>query len=568
MNRFLLFLILTAHSLNAQVCDPIELYPSAFDSLQTSQTKVRIHNSNTFWQLGDYVTDQDSLAGENPRVTFGGSLWMAAKRNDTLVVAAGLFGPSYDGGADFFPGPMFSPTDSALCGNWDRIFPANRADIEAHRADFADNGQIDNPIPVEIIGWPGRGNEQFVDIHGFELPDRELAPFVDVNGDGRYQPSQGDYPAIKGDQALWWIMNDAIAPRLTFGAPLKVEIGMMAYVYLGDSPGYLPYSTFYDCRITNRGTALLESTHIGTFVFPQLGCFTDDSYGCFPDKQFFYVHNQGEQDDPNCPPSVSSFVGPSPLQSYQYLETPANSVGIQNGLSAFLVYLNSDVPTPMTMPDTRLEHFNNLSGQWKDGTPMEIGGAGWMQDGETTRHLFNNDSIDGVPWTMCNFLTGFSIGGNIMGASGPFTIYPGQSVGFSFASQTHFNIAYTGECPGLDPVIMTAMDLQPFYNTNDSIFEATATYGDPLTNTEEIATSEIQLLLYPNPATNQFSIKTEQAISTLKVYNTKGQLMANITGKEQVLITTIDCRQWPNGVYYYQAYGLAGELWDGKIVKQ
>ena len=38
--------------------------------------------------------------------------------------------------------------------------------------------------------------------------NRNLAPFVDQKGDGIYDPTEGDYPDIEGDQAIWWVMND------------------------------------------------------------------------------------------------------------------------------------------------------------------------------------------------------------------------------------------------------------------------------------------------------------------------------------------------------------------------
>ena len=35
-----------------------------------------------------------------------------------------------------------------------------------------------------------------------------LAPFVDVDYDGLYNPALGDYPDVMGDQAIFFIFND------------------------------------------------------------------------------------------------------------------------------------------------------------------------------------------------------------------------------------------------------------------------------------------------------------------------------------------------------------------------
>ncbi len=40
------------------------------------------------------------------------------------------------------------------------------------------------------------------------IPNLELAPFIDVDNDGIYNPNQGHYPDLKGDQAIWMVFND------------------------------------------------------------------------------------------------------------------------------------------------------------------------------------------------------------------------------------------------------------------------------------------------------------------------------------------------------------------------
>ena len=81
----------------------------------------------------------------------------------------------------YWPGPLNE--DGSItnddCNNWDRLFKVNRTDIDNFESDYADNQQLDNPIPESILGWPGKGNPNFSTIHGFELPNTVagLAPF-------------------------------------------------------------------------------------------------------------------------------------------------------------------------------------------------------------------------------------------------------------------------------------------------------------------------------------------------------------------------------------------------------
>jgi hypothetical protein len=109
-------------------------------------------------------------------------------------------------GTSFRPGPK---ANNIICTEWDRFWKVDLSAIEMHISDYADNGIIDNPIE-QIYDWPARGNEHFRDRLDYDLPNSKspLAPFIDLNGNARYEPSLGEYPAIKGDQYVWWIIHD------------------------------------------------------------------------------------------------------------------------------------------------------------------------------------------------------------------------------------------------------------------------------------------------------------------------------------------------------------------------
>ena len=69
-------------------------------------------------------------------------------------------------------------------------------------------------VPEAILYWPARGNIYINDLTGMGVADmnRELAPFeerFDEDPDGIYDPVDGDVPFIFGDEAIWYVMNDA-----------------------------------------------------------------------------------------------------------------------------------------------------------------------------------------------------------------------------------------------------------------------------------------------------------------------------------------------------------------------
>ncbi len=80
--------------------------------------------------------------------------------------------------------------DSAYDVYWTRVWKLSKQEIEYHQTHWWETGYQ----PVEtILTWPGNGyttNEQMY----------KIAPFYDNNNDGVYNPTNGDYPVIKGDE--------------------------------------------------------------------------------------------------------------------------------------------------------------------------------------------------------------------------------------------------------------------------------------------------------------------------------------------------------------------------------
>jgi hypothetical protein len=83
--------------------------------------------------------------------------------------------------------------------NYDKIWKVSYTDINNFITAFNSGSVVATP---DMLTWPA---------HGSGNNSRNLAPFVDYNGDGIYNPNDGDYPKIKGDQTLYFIFNDKLA---------------------------------------------------------------------------------------------------------------------------------------------------------------------------------------------------------------------------------------------------------------------------------------------------------------------------------------------------------------------
>ncbi len=109
--------------------------------------------------------------------------------------------------------------DSEIFEDVNLVWKVTKANIEAHLADFNDNGIVDNPL-ASIFGFPGRGNEFFTDYYPIFLPVNALGigPFLDLDNNGFYEPDEGEYPIVQirgcedesfiADEMLWFSYHD------------------------------------------------------------------------------------------------------------------------------------------------------------------------------------------------------------------------------------------------------------------------------------------------------------------------------------------------------------------------
>jgi hypothetical protein len=247
----------------AQNCAP------ATSSVQLDINNVRclIHNGgDMWWDL------RDNPRYEIPKVPpgvpaihsmFASSVWVggydAAGR---LRLAAQTYRQS---GSDYYPGPLSlqGTTDASTCQKWDKHFVITRQEIDAFRAAYQAN-----PNNVNLGNFPNVANWPAINTDpGFE---RFLAPFVDVNNDGDYTPSAGDYPDVLGDMAIWWVFNDKGNVHTETGAAqIGMEVQALAFAFATTDD--INNMTFYKYKLINRGTLALTQTYMAVWVDADLG---------------------------------------------------------------------------------------------------------------------------------------------------------------------------------------------------------------------------------------------------------------------------------------------------------
>lgn len=540
---------------DSQSCDA----PLAQRDLAANNARARLLTGGDLWWDGSdsrYIIPNAAPGALEISALFAGALWMGGldpARN--LKLAAQTYGRSF-GSHDYWPGPLdfgTGTTDEEVCGNWDLIFNVLREDIETHIADYEDNGQVDGPIPESLRGWPGRGNPMFFSVHGFNLLNtgQFLAPFFDRDGDGIYNPQQGDYPAVRGDEANWWVFNDnGNIHTVSQGDPIQMEIQATAFAF-ASSESYLNNSTFYEYSLIYRGAEPIDSFFLSLWVDPDLGCFSDDYIGCLPEEGLAFAYN-GDAFDEDCY-GLNGYGDQIPIVGIKVLKSLVRPGGEDGApFSSFMYYLNSTPGTPSgtSGPSSTLGFYHFMTGRWDDGSPLTLGGNGYQTGGAPHPYAFDGSPVDGLPWTECNANT-VPDDRRFLMSFGPITLQPGEIREFAFAVVWVPDQAYP--CPGLS-------DLQEEADAVESFYESL-----PVSTQEEPALPRASVRCSPNPMRESTALQADAPIREVYLYSSQGQLLNAYTGLNAPSFT-LHRQGLAAGLYFYRVVLKDGSAATGKLL--
>ena len=426
------------HLANAQ---KITLEPRQEDNFRAgcissiSQTDLNINNvrarlragGDMWWDgsLPQYVVPNVDPASGEPEIVslYSGAIWLGAYDDGgNLILAAQTYRGS---GNDYWTGPLdpeLGTIQKSDCERWDQHFTVYGDDITALRGDYLDpiNPGVQNTPSKGLLGWPGRGNPHFLTIHGFDIREynQDLAPFIDANSDGIYDPYDGDHPVIEvtgcdgsnyfnpvyADQMTWWVYNDnGNLHTQTDGLPMKMEIQATAFGYR--TTDAINNQTFYRYKLLNRNKLALNDTYFSLWTDPDLGCRADDYIGCDTVTGMGYVYNSDANDDNPCA-GLPGYGSKIPALGVDYFRGPLDSAGNQIGLSSFQYHIIS-VTDPKGIPQSAIGYYRLISGFWSNGTPITAGGDGYNPGNnvtEPTPYVFPSfpDEQGAGVWSMCS----------------------------------------------------------------------------------------------------------------------------------------------------------------------
>lgn len=494
------------------------------DSLNVNNLNVRMMVHGDMWfDPATYEPHCKFPANDQRSLHIASSLWMGAfDPVGDLHVAAQTYRQA---GSDYWPGPLDASgmLDYATSAKWAKLWKVTRDEIAYHKTNVSRT--VFN-TPLSILSWPAKGNTNAAGKGGAALTiDREMAPFVDLNADGTYQPLNGEYPDFRGDAALFWVFNDNGPTHTeTNGVPLKVEVHAMAYAYKRSTP--IDNVVYYDYTIENRSSVDYSQFRMAVWDDVDLGYYLDD-YICFDSaRRMGIVYNATNDDGASAGHPPSAYGANPPASGITMIRVPGDVGTTFVPMGSFTNY-NNDA-SPQGNPVLPAEYDNYLRARMRSG-------AHFQENGVNVDYVYS-----GVP-----SVTGDSSEcekANIPGdrrvviATRSFPLPAGQKERLVYALVAS---AAAGGCPsvnlnGLNTVADTAWNV----------------YHDPLPElgVNDHTAGLRKISIYPNPAHDVLEIDGAQQGATVVVTNVLGATVASATfdwaGAFKVYV-----KELPAGVY-------------------
>lgn len=291
--------------------------PSALSFIENQYIKAGVSNMGDFYPgvIGgniEYpkrtpIEITNGVRAKSP--IFSGSVWISSKTNGNISFS----GDRYRSNSHFLPGPirlLDGIVDLQNCQQFDRVWIAKTQDIKDHITKWMSGPTPLTNINNSILDWPAKGNKRYTIV---PIED-DLAPFVDVNSNGIYDPENGDYPNIKGDEAHFTVVNDISTGRMD--SPMikavGVEMQTLTYIYYSTIINDLGTSIFHECKIIKKTAGTANDFIFSFFVDSDLGNFNDDYIGCDTLSNSGFTYNADSYDEGvylnNPPVVITSFM--------------------------------------------------------------------------------------------------------------------------------------------------------------------------------------------------------------------------------------------------------------------
>ncbi|MEA3477352.1 MAG: T9SS type A sorting domain-containing protein [Bacteroidota bacterium] len=350
----------------------VKFINNAFNTLSVNNLNASFNARGNHHRVSDSNDNTDFLVfdkGHQKSLIESFVLWIGGKDEEgTIHLAAESDWDNQSN--DFWMGPVAEQYNVEYFEKWSRIWKVSKNDITYHQEHWRDPYYQ----PMEVLAtWPGGGDH-------YVRETTQFAPYHDYNKDGIYNPDNGDYPLIRGDEALFFVYNDDVMQHATEGRKLGVEIRGMAYAYHCPDNDALSNAIFVHYEIINRSDTTYYDTYLGVYGNMSIGSGTDDYIECDVMRNSFYGFNGDAIDGEEA--GSMNFGQFAPAQSLTILGGPMMD-NERLGMKTFITYHLDQPQYYCDPPRFYYAYYLNMMGYWRDGTRMEYGGKGHAGSGSS-----------------------------------------------------------------------------------------------------------------------------------------------------------------------------------------
>lgn len=380
--------------------------------------------------------------------------------------------------------------------------------IDRHRTLFNDSSYV---APESITKWPAKGDSTLGE-------PSDLAPFIDVNNNGCYDPENGDYPVIKGDEAIYWINRPPETSALN-----DLEYHYMVYTMNNPNVDSIKRTLFVDYTVINRSNTAYDSIKVGIHLDTDIGGASDDYVGCDSLNNIMYGYNSDSHDGSSN--GQPAFGGNPPAVGLKLVNENLDSyVSYHSGSGA-----HSGPPTSAS------EFFNYMNGRWKNGAPITYGGNGLNQNSnQLTKHMFTGKPQTNSGWTESS--ASMPAGDkSAMGSVPYFSLQPNErktitmAIGYAFANDGFFPQNHVLAIPAMSNTLNYAKAVYDSLQPNNGVLATN--YNCPIikVSINEAQITEESVSLYPVPTTGAFTIESDVPMKQIEIIDIRGTRISEYT---------------------------------------
>ena len=513
-NKFLLqtlgIILMGSTVTNAQL-------PIGYTSIDINNIEAGVtSSSDLFWDFSNPKFEVPK--GSGLQALFAGGIWIGGMDAGGQVhMAAQTYRQT---GNDYWPGPIDTAIGIAANWNlWDRSWKINKSEVLAHIQNYSNIGYI---VPQNIAEWPG---------YDAGL-GRVLAPFADYNGNGIYDPENGDYPYILGDQSVYSIFNELGTHTQTSCSSMGVEVHRTMYGFDAPSNTALNNTIFSRYEVKNFSTETYTDVYISIWTDFDLGNANDDFVGTDINLNMVYCYNGDSLDET----SAGYGINPPAIGVYFLNDTLANSVAYDN----VNILANGN-------PSTCNDFLNYGKGIWLDNQPITYGGDGRNPGNPVTTYMYpgtTNPTYFPAFGEWSEVSEGNMPGDRrMLGSIGPFTFAPGD--------YKSFDVGYTWARAASGGPLASITELQNAVNSLRILYN-----NGSLTSAADIQSNfEKSISVYPNPASEAITIQNSDTDKQygIKIEDTVGRIVYQ-KDKVNDAKHLIDVKDFSKGLYIITVY--------------